>query len=316
MYPIKFKPIYKERIWGGRELYNCFQKDIPRDLNIGESWELADLPEDKSIANNGFLAGKTLSSILREYPEEITGNKNFQGPFPLLIKFLDAEQDLSLQVHPDSKTCKKTGKGHPKTECWYIIDKKPGSFIYKSIKPGTTKDRLKKAILDGDCAEYLEKVNVNIGDCHLIPAGTAHSIGAGLLIAEIQQPSDTTYRIFDWDRIDTKTGKPRELHIKDAIESIHFDSSCDGLTVLNEGRVADSEEFKVDKIILNANNVADLNYKIMEVIIFIDGYGKFKTHQETCETYDYRKGDTFLIPYTYQGCIVSESKTTCLRVTI
>jgi len=192
IYPLKFKPIYKQRIWGGQKLREVFGKDIPPSEKIGESWELADLPDDKSVIANGEFAGQTLSSVIQKYPKEITGDKNFSGPFPLLIKFLDAEDILSVQVHPDPETCQRMGKGEPKTECWYIISAVPGEAIYKGLKKGVTKQQFVEAIKNGTVAQLLAKVPVEAGQCHFLPAGTAHSIGAGLLIAEIQTPSDTT----------------------------------------------------------------------------------------------------------------------------
>ncbi|MCX5635271.1 MAG: class I mannose-6-phosphate isomerase, partial [Planctomycetota bacterium] len=246
MYPLKFQPVYKERIWGGQKLRESFGKDIPPLKKIGESWELTDLPNNKSVITNGELAGKTLETVIKKYPKEITGDKNFAGPFPLLIKFLDAEDILSVQVHPDEETCRKTGKGEPKTECWYILAAQAGAVIYKGLKKGVTKEQFAQAIEKGTVAELLVKITVKKGQCHFLPAGTAHAIGAGLLIAEIQMPSDTTYRIFDWGRLD-QTGKPRQLHIKEAIESIHFDSSNDNLSVTTVGRLVDCKYFKVDK---------------------------------------------------------------------
>jgi len=199
-YPLKFRPIYKQRIWGGQKLREVFDKDIPPFEKIGESWELADLPNDKSIISNGELTGQTLISAIEKYPKEITGNEDFSGPFPLLIKFLDAQDILSVQVHPDPETCRRMGKGEPKTECWYIISAEPDAVIYKGLKKGVTKERFAKAIKKGNVADMLEKVTVEKGQCHFLPAGTAHAIGPGLLIAEIQMPSDTTYRVFDWNR--------------------------------------------------------------------------------------------------------------------
>jgi mannose-6-phosphate isomerase len=247
LYPLKFRPIFKERIWGGQRLREVFGKDLPAGAKIGESWELADVGEDKSEIVNGPLAGKTIDVVLAESGPAVTGNESYQPPFPLLIKILDAQDILSVQVHPDAETCRRTGKGEPKTECWYIIDAQPGAVIYKGLKPGTTKEQFAQAIKDGTCADYLVKVPGNAGECHFLPSGTCHSIGAGLLIAEIQQPSDTTYRVFDWNRTDPATGKGRPLHIAEALEAIHFDSTGEDLSVKTTGRLVDADEFKIDK---------------------------------------------------------------------
>ena len=215
IYPFKFKPIFKERIWGGRKLGEIFAKDLPSSVKIGESWELADLPDDISVITNGPLAGRTISYVLKKYPGQITGDENFSGPFPLLIKLLDAQDILSVQVHPDKQTCLRTGQGDPKTECWYIISAEPGAVIYKGLKTSVTKEQFAKAIETGDVEKMLTKVEVKPGECHLLPAGTTHAIGAGLLIAEIQLPSDTTYRVFDFNRTDA-AGTSRQLHIDQA----------------------------------------------------------------------------------------------------
>jgi len=320
VYPLKFKPIYKKRIWGGQKLKEVLNKDIPPGEKIGESWELADLPQDKSIISNGEFAGQTLSSVVQKYPQEITGNKNFRLPFPLLIKFLDAEDILSVQVHPDLATCRRLGKGQPKTECWYIISapasshRKTGAgVIYKGLKKGVTKKQFAKAITDGSVADLLAEVPVEIGQCHFLPAGTAHSIGAGLLIAEIQTPSDTTYRVFDFNRLDD-TGKPRQLHIKEALESIHFDITTDELPVTTVGRLVDCEYFKVDKGHQAKGCELLLARSKMKTMIFIIGSGTIRSvygnHVE------FRVGDTLLIPAAYEGAIRFADDTQYLTVTI
>ena len=316
LYPIKFKPIYKARIWGGRELEKTFDRDLPENEAIGESWELTDLPQDKSVVANGHLAGKTISEILEMYPLEITGNADFKGPFSLMIKILDAQDDLSVQVHPDIETCKKLGEGEPKTECWYIIDKKPGACIYKGLKHGTSKEQFEQAVINGTCANYLVKVPVEIGQCHFLPSGTCHAIGAGLLIAEIQQPSDTTYRVFDWNRIDKNTGKGRELHIEKAIESIHFNQSADELPVASSGRLVDSDLFKVDKVQVRAANPYEISHGTMQVIIIINGSGTIKSHDAQVGDTPFNKGETLLIPASFDGAVITNYETEFLKVTL
>jgi len=312
-YPLKFRPIYKQRIWGGQKLRELFNKDIPPFEKVGESWELADLPDDKSIITNGELAGQTLSSIIAKYPEEITGDKNFSGPFSLLIKFLDAEDILSVQVHPDPQTCQRMGKGEPKTECWYIISAAAGAVIYKGLKKGVTKEEFAEAIRKGSVTEMLAKVPVEAGQCHFLPAGTAHSIGAGLLIAEIQTPSDTTYRVFDFNRVDD-TGKRRELHIEEALESIHFDASGDNLSVTTVGRLVDCEYFKVDK----GHQTKDCELLIspgkMKTLIILAGFGTILANDET--SVDFEAGDCLLVPAAYEAAMRFAADTQYLTITI
>ncbi|MHC4336638.1 MAG: type I phosphomannose isomerase catalytic subunit [Planctomycetota bacterium] len=310
---MKFKPIYKQRIWGGQKLREFFGKDIPEDEKIGESWELADLPDDKSMIASGELAGQTLREVIEKYPEEITGDKNFSGPFPLLIKLLDAEDVLSVQVHPDEQTCRRMAKGDPKTECWYIISASDDAVIYKGLKEGVTKEAFADAIEKGDVAELLAKVPVAAGECHFLPAGTAHSIGAGLLIAEIQTPSDTTYRVFDWNRVDDD-GKPRPLHIEEALESIHFDSSGDNLSVTTAGRLVHCEYFTIDKGHQVKNSEVLLSPGKMKTLVILTGSGTIIGSEGTGAKF--AAGDCVLIPAGYKGVIQADSESEYLKVTI
>ncbi|MCF7956477.1 MAG: class I mannose-6-phosphate isomerase [Phycisphaerae bacterium] len=313
IYPYKFKPIFKERIWGGSAIADIFGKNTPEGIKIGESWELADLPDDKSVIANGPLAGQNIAQAIEKYAESITGKPQYTPPLPLLIKILDASNVLSVQVHPDSDTCKKTGKGDPKTECWYIIDAKPGSCIYKGLKTGTTRDQFAAAIADGSCADLIEKVEAKVGDCHFLPSGTVHAIGAGLLIAEIQQPSDTTYRVFDWNRVGDD-GKPRQLHVDDALESIHFDPSGDDLSVKSVGRLVDTEFFKIDKGHMLKDLEMLVSAGIMKVIVVLSGGGRIES--QLAETVEFTKGDTVLLPAAYEGVVFFEGDTEYLTVTM
>jgi mannose-6-phosphate isomerase len=311
-YPVKFEPIYKERIWAGKLLGEVFGRDTPPDRRIGESWELADLPQEKSRIVNGELAGQTLEAAIRKYPVQMTGLHEFSLPFPLLIKFLDCGDVLSVQVHPDPETCKRTGKGDPKTECWYIISAAPGAVIYKGLKRGVTREKFEQAIKEGTVEGILNKVEVKPGECHYLPAGTPHAIGAGLLIAEIQTPSDTTYRVFDWNRVDDK-GKPRPLHIEDALESIHFDASGDNLSVTSIGRLVDCEFFKVDKGHQARSCEVLLSQGRLRTIIILNGFGTIVGNTGIVE---FKAGDTILVPTAYEGVMRFSAESEYLTVTI
>ncbi len=313
MYPLKFEAIFKERIWGGQALKEVFGKDIPADKNIGESWELADLPDDKSVIINGPLAGKNIAEAIEECGAAITGKDDYTPPLPLLIKILDAQARLSVQVHPDEATCARTGKGDPKTECWYIIDAKEGAVIYKGLKTGTTRQEFAAAIENGTCAELLERIEVTPGECHFLPSGTAHAIGEGLLIAEIQQPSDTTYRVFDWNRVGDD-GKPRQLHVADALESIHFDPSGDDLSVKLKGRLVDADAFKVDKAAGAADSESVLAGGEMKVFMVISGAGTITG--EGVEDVGFARGDTLLIPAQFEGAMAFAADTVYLIATV
>jgi mannose-6-phosphate isomerase len=312
MYPLKFGPIYKERIWGSRQFADFFGRDIP-DGKIGESWELADLPDDKSVIANGELAGLTLNEAVAKYPEEITGDADFEPPFPLLIKFLDAQDDLSVQVHPDPATCERMGKGDPKTECWYVISAEADSVLYKGLKKGVTREQFSAAIEAGTVDELMEVVPVKAGQCHFLPAGTAHSIGAGLLIAEIQTPSDTTYRVFDWNRVD-QSGKGRQLHIAEALESIAFGTCGSQLAVTTIGRLVDCEYFTIDKG--HQAKGCELLWAggKMRILMFLNGGGAIENSAgQKC---DFKAGETILSPSGYEGVVKFAEDTEYLTVRI
>ena len=311
LYPLKFRAIFKERIWGGENLRTFFGKDLPGGKKIGESWELADLSGDKSEIINGALAGESIGSAIEKLGSAITGKDDFEPPFPLLIKFLDAQDVLSVQVHPDPETCRQRGKGDPKTECWYIIDADEDAVIYKGLKAGVTREQFAGAIEDGSCAELLEKIKVKVGECHFLPAGTAHAIGAGLLIAEIQTPSDTTYRVFDWNRVDD-SGQGRQLHVEDALESIHFDASGDNLSVATLGRLVNSDVFTVDKCYQAENCEVLISPGEMKVLIILSGTGQIKS--DGGEPVSFSRGETILIPAEYSGVMVMGEESKYLSV--
>ncbi|MDD5328203.1 MAG: class I mannose-6-phosphate isomerase [Phycisphaerae bacterium] len=313
LYPLKFEPIYKKRIWGGQKLKEIFGKHIPPLEKIGESWELADLPDDKSVIINGEFAGQNINSVIRKYPEEIIGSSNFSENLPLLIKFLDAEDILSVQVHPDEQTCKRMGRGEPKTECWYIISAAPDAVIYKGLKKGVTKEQFSIAIKNGTAAELLVKVPVKPGQCHFLPSGTVHSIGAGLLIAEIQTPSDTTYRVFDWNRVDD-TGKARQLHIEEALESINFDTAEVSLPVTTVGRLVDCEYFEIDKGHQAKNCETLLSPGKMKTLIILTGFGTILAVDGT--SVEFKAGDCLIAPAAYEGAIRFADDTQYLTITL
>lgn len=312
LYPLTFRPIYKELIWGGDKLHRFFGKDTPAGKKIGESWELADLPDDKSVIANGELTGKTITEVLQKFPQQITGKKEYRPPFGLLIKFIDAADRLSVQVHPDLQAVKKLKTGTPKTECWYIIDTEANACIYKGLKTGTTREQFTESIKSGTCAEFLNKVSVKPGQCHFLPAGTVHAIGAGVLIAEIQTPSDTTFRVFDWNRL--QNGKPRQLHIQQALESINFSQKPNDLPVTTGGRLVDTEFFKVEKITAQGGTSSQIRDGIMKVIIFIKGSGQIKSGG--LQAVDFSKGQVILLPAAFEGEMIFADLTEYLLTTI
>jgi mannose-6-phosphate isomerase len=222
LYPLTFRPIFKERVWGGRNLERLYKKSIAPGVPIGESWEISDRPGDVSVIANGPLAGKDIHWLMEHHAKEILGDApSANGRFPLLIKILDAEETLSLQVHPPAHKASELG-GEPKTEMWYIANAKPSAQLYVGLKRGVTRDVFEQKIKAGEVTDCFHRVSVKPGDVMFLPSGRVHAIGGGLVIFEIQQNSDTTYRVFDWNRVGLD-GKPRDLHIHESLASIDFE---------------------------------------------------------------------------------------------
>jgi len=219
--PLTFEPIFMERVWGGRRLEAEFGKKLPPQKPIGESWEIVDRPEAQSIVRNGPLCGKTLHELWTQYRDEVFGDITDSPRFPLLVKLLDAHQKLSLQVHPPDKVASTFG-GEPKTEFWYVAAADPGAELYLGFGESITRDQFEKALRDGTATDHVHNIRVKPGDAAFLPSGRFHSLGAGNLLIEIQQNSDTTYRVFDWNRVDDK-GNQRQLHIDQALQCIDFD---------------------------------------------------------------------------------------------
>jgi len=222
LYPLTFQPIFKDRIWGGRELERLYGKTLPAGAPIGEAWEITDRAGDSSVITNGPLAGKTLGWLMANHARELLGAARpaSGNHFPLLCKILDARERLSLQVHPPASQA-DTLKGEPKTEMWYIANAGPDAELYVGLKTGVTREQFEQKISDGTVADCFHRIPVQAGDTMFLPSGRVHAIGDRLVIFEIQQNSDTTYRVFDWNRTGLD-GKPRELHVAQSLASIDF----------------------------------------------------------------------------------------------
>jgi mannose-6-phosphate isomerase len=222
LYPFTFQPIFKERVWGGREIERLYRKKLPPGAVIGESWEISDRPGDASVIANGPLAGKDLRWLMANHARELLGNAKpaSDNHFPLLIKILDARDKLSLQVHPPAGKAAEL-KGEPKTEMWFIANAAPDASLYVGLKRGVTRAEFEQKISDGSVADCFHRIPVKAGDTMFLPSGRVHAIGDGLVIFEIQQNSDTTYRVFDWNRVGLD-GNPRDLHIAQSLASIDF----------------------------------------------------------------------------------------------
>jgi len=222
LYPLTFQPIFQERIWGGRKLEMLYAKPLPAGKLIGESWEISDRLDANSVVANGPLARRTLASLMAFDRAGMMGRaRSPDGRFPLLIKLLDAQENLSLQVHPPQHLAADLG-GCAKTEMWYVAAAEPGALLYAGLRRGVTREEFAAKTRTGTVAESFHQLPVRKGDSLFLPSGRVHALGKGLVIFEIQQNSDTTYRVFDWNRVDA-SGKPRQLHVEESLKCIDFD---------------------------------------------------------------------------------------------
>jgi len=221
IYPYKFTPIYIEKIWGGRSLERLFGRELPQDALIGESWELADLDDAASVVSNGPLVGTTLTELTHRLGTGLLGGAKplDNGRFPLLLKLLDANDILSLQVHPDARAVREIPGAALKTECWLAIDSR-GGYIYKGLVEGVSPEQFREGIQSDTVEKLVRRYDLAVGDFHYLPAGTVHAVGPGLVVAEVQTPSDTTYRVTDW-------GRGREIHVERSMQCIHFTPADD-----------------------------------------------------------------------------------------
>ena len=255
LYPIKFKPRIKERIWGGQAILKkkgSAASRLAKDKLYGESWDLSSVKGDVSVVANGMLKGNNLNEIIEVYMGELIGEENFERygeEFPLLIKYLDCNDKLSVQVHPDDELAMERHDSFGKTEAWYVVDCKPGAAIYLGFKDlNITREEYIAAVSESRLEPLLNRVEVHPGDVFFIPAGTVHALGAGIEVVEVQQTSDVTYRIYDWDRVDAQ-GKGRELHTALAVDAIDFEADAEllhrryDLTSGGEAKVIESPYF-------------------------------------------------------------------------
>ncbi len=271
--PLSFAPLFRSYIWGGTRLKSVLKKSVPDDGIWAESWEIVDHGKDQSIVSDGDWTGRSLRELIELHPQAMLGkNANAASGFPLLLKYLDCQRVLSVQVHPDDAYAKKmTPPDLGKTEAWYVIDATEDALLYAGLKPGVTPTDLKKAVEKGESDQCLHSFHPNPGDCVFIPAGTLHALGAGLFVAEIQQASDTTFRLFDWNRVD-KDGQPRTLHIDQALDVTDFQRGpVDAVRATDHGidgkrLLVDCDKFRLFELQKSTVIEPDGQFKIITVV--------------------------------------------------
>ncbi len=307
LYPLQFEPILKERIWGGEKLKTELNKPITSKIT-GESWELSAVEGDVSIVSNGNLKGKKLTEIINESPEELLGFqvfKRFGNQFPLLFKYLDAREDLSIQVHPNDKLAKERHNSFGKTEMWYVMQADVNSRIIVGFKEKSSKKEYLESLENKNILSILDTKTAQKGDVFFLETGTVHAIGAGLVIAEIQQTSDITYRIYDFDRKDAH-GNTRELHVDLALDAINYDkieAQKQYAKIENQSNtVVECPYFTTNFIPLDGSLAFDKNGESFTTLMCADG--EFSINADGI-LYSYQKGDTVLLPASVKEFILN-----------
>ena len=316
---LRFLPLYQERVWGGRALETALGRTLPSGDLIGESWEIVDRDEAQSFVDGGAHSGQSLRSLLAKHPADIMGPRWTPGrPFPILVKWLDCRERLSLQVHPPASIAPELG-GEPKTENWYIAQTAPGAELIVGLKRGVTREQFERAIADKSVEQCVHRFRVAAGDSILVHSGQVHAIDAGNLILEIQQNSDTTYRVYDWGRVGLD-GLPRQLHIEQSLRSIDWTDfePSPVRAAPTSGVIADSEEFCIRRIVLGAGERIHLRSgeqpRIMSVVS-----GSVRAAPDGSATRSpfgqkLGRGDNVLVPYAGAFTFSAEA-TTILLVT-
>ena len=308
LYPMKFNPVYKDYPWGGSRIPETFHRDVPAGI-YAESWEIADHDDGMSVVANGPMAGRTLRDILQEDPEGIIGTRTEGSKFPLLIKLIDAKQKLSVQVHPNDATAAEFG-GEAKTEMWYLLGDNP-TQVYCGLKDGVSRDSFLQAVEDGTSGETMQSVPVEKDSVVFVRGGRVHAIDAGCLILEIQQNSNTTYRIYDWDRIGND-GKPRELHVEQAVNVINWADNESPLTEpvlkadtddFQQWELLNCEYFRLEKIVLAGMCESAMTGETFHALFIAEGEAMLEWNggSETLKA-----GESILVPaalptYTLDG---------------
>lgn len=313
LYPLKFKPWFMEKIWGGRKIQTVLGKEMPPG-KIGESWELYDIPPGvvqnnkewlSSEVANGPLAGRRLHDLVGQLGEELYGDVGLVNDqqFPILIKYLDAGEDLSVQVHPDAEYCRTHPGSFLKTEAWYIVQHDPEAQLLRGLMPGVTREAFAKAIEDGTVEKLIRAIKVKDGECYFLRSGTVHTLGKGVLAAEVQTPSDSTFRVYDFNRVDSSTGRPRPLHVQQALECIDFTGKSNAPQERSHvasvhttvTRLCSCEFFTMEKVRFVGGVQQQIPYDQPVVWMMLEGEAELSV-ADVAEVTTLGKGDTVLLP--------------------
>ena len=307
---ITFKPLYMERVWGGRKLETHYGRYLPDDSKpFGESWEVVDREDEQSFVEGGEFAGKSLHELWSSHREQVFGRGLPSSErFPLLLKILDAGERLSVQVHPPADIACRLG-GEPKTEMWYVAHAEPGAEIFAGLCAGVTREAFERGSREGITASQVHRIAVSSGDFIFIPSGRLHAIGGGLVIFEVQQNSDTTYRVYDWGR-DGLDGMPRELHVSESMQCIDFADCEPEVGVAKGDLLVNCPQFKVERWELTAGEgrVAGGNGRFA-LLAVVDGLLR-------CRERNFTAGDFFLVPVGCEVNLVTDGGTILLHVTL
>ncbi|HEY0009286.1 MAG TPA: type I phosphomannose isomerase catalytic subunit [Tepidisphaeraceae bacterium] len=323
LYPMIFQPRFVEKMWGGTKLSTLLNKPIPQGKLIGESWELYDFPPGviegsadwvSATLTNGPLAGKTLHQLIEQFGPDLHGDVPLVSgtQFPILIKFLDAREDLSVQVHPPQAYADAHPGAHLKNEAWYVLQSDDGARILKGLVPGVTREAFAQSIKEGTSEELLQSISVKKDDCYYLPSGTVHALGAGVLAAEVQTPSDTTYRTFDFNRIDPSTGKTRTLHVEQALDCIDFSGKVEPkmprkheasfFTAVT--RLAQAPQFTIEKVRMSEGVEQRIPYDQPVIWMLLEGSVSIRVNNiQTPITAT--RGTTILLPARMEEPIVT-----------
>lgn len=323
LYPLKFQPILKQRIWGGNKLKTIYNKTSELDGSLGESWELSGIDGDESVVVNGELAGNTINELLEVYMDDLVGSKVFekyQFTFPLLFKLIDANDKLSIQVHPNDEVAMEKHGCFGKTEMWYVIEAEEGAELAIGFSEPTTKESYMQHLQNGTLESILKKEKVQAGDAFFIPAGLVHAIGKGIVLAEIQQSSDITYRIYDYNRVDSQSAL-RELHTEQALEAINFDEKIDAKVdyqnKINEPVVlVECDYFNVNKISFDKSVIRDYS-DLDSFVVYMCMSGSFEIKYQDGSIEKVMKGEIILVPSEIEEIqLIPESLVDLLEVKI